>query len=179
MSKHLARMGRKNSLLKEGNHQQNQPLGVTVICHDWLGMRNMYANSWSLSSLSWTLFEPSLEEHECKKVLCVIHKMLLVLAFLLMLIMLMLEYFSARFSTDEGQCWNEYNFTKDPIFFTGLASEPGARSMNVSIWGYRDSYLSQYWTSFTIDFKELLTRTCEWWDLNILSVGFYFKLNMV
>lgn len=65
-----------------------------------------------------------------------------------------------KFSTDEGQCWNEYNFTKDPIFFTGLASEPGARSMNVSIWGYRDSYLSQYWTSFTIDFKELLTRTC-------------------
>uniref|UniRef100_A0A669BDA2 Sortilin 1b n=1 Tax=Oreochromis niloticus TaxID=8128 RepID=A0A669BDA2_ORENI len=66
-----------------------------------------------------------------------------------------------KFSTDEGQCWNEYNFTKDPIFFTGLASEPGARSMNVSIWGYRDSYLSQYWTSFTIDFKELITRTCE------------------
>lgn len=39
MSKHLARMGRKISLLKEGNHQQNQPLGVTGICHDWLGMR--------------------------------------------------------------------------------------------------------------------------------------------
>uniref|UniRef100_A0AAX7VJC1 VPS10 domain-containing protein n=1 Tax=Astatotilapia calliptera TaxID=8154 RepID=A0AAX7VJC1_ASTCA len=69
-----------------------------------------------------------------------------------------------KFSTDEGQCWNEYNFTKDPIFFTGLASEPGARSMNVSIWGYRDSYLSQYWTSFTIDFKELLTRTCGDYD---------------
>lgn len=103
----------------------------------------------------------ALRNMNVKKVLCVIHKMLLLLAFLLMLIMLMLEYFSARFSTDEGQCWNEYNFTKDPIFFTGLASEPGARSMNVSIWGYRDSYLSQYWTSFTIDFKELLTRTCE------------------
>uniref|UniRef100_A0A3Q0R9B2 Sortilin 1b n=1 Tax=Amphilophus citrinellus TaxID=61819 RepID=A0A3Q0R9B2_AMPCI len=62
------------------------------------------------------------------------------------------------FSTDEGQCWNEYTFTNEPIYFTGLASEPGARSMNVSIWGYTDSFISQYWTSFTIDFRELLTR---------------------
>ncbi|XP_013875548.1 sortilin 1b [Austrofundulus limnaeus] len=66
-----------------------------------------------------------------------------------------------KFSTDEGQCWSVHNFTSDPIFFTGLASEPGARSMNVSIWGYRDSLLSQYWVSFTIDFRELLTRVCE------------------
>nr|XP_040049590.1 sortilin 1b [Gasterosteus aculeatus aculeatus] len=65
-----------------------------------------------------------------------------------------------KFSTDEGQCWGVYNFTKDPIYFTGLASEPGARSMNVSVWGYRDSLLSQYWISTTIDFKELLTRDC-------------------
>lgn len=33
--------------------------------------------------------------------------------------------------------------------------------MNVSVWGYRDSLLSQYWISTTIDFKELLTRDCE------------------
>ncbi|XP_012679722.1 sortilin 1b isoform X1 [Clupea harengus] len=66
-----------------------------------------------------------------------------------------------KFSTDEGQCWHVYNFTNDPIFFTGLASEPGARSMNVSIWGYRDSFLSQYWVSITIDFRELLTRDCQ------------------
>uniref|UniRef100_A0A8C2Z5R5 Sortilin 1b n=1 Tax=Cyclopterus lumpus TaxID=8103 RepID=A0A8C2Z5R5_CYCLU len=65
-----------------------------------------------------------------------------------------------KFSTDEGQCWGVYNFTKDPIYFTGLASEPGARSMNVSVWGYRDSLLSQYWISTTIDFRELLTRDC-------------------
>uniref|UniRef100_A0A8C5HUG5 Sortilin-like n=1 Tax=Gouania willdenowi TaxID=441366 RepID=A0A8C5HUG5_GOUWI len=65
-----------------------------------------------------------------------------------------------KFSTDEGQCWRQYNFTSVPIFFTGLASEPGALSMNVSIWGYRDSLLSQYWISITIDFKELLTRDC-------------------
>ncbi|XP_071399658.1 sortilin-like [Centroberyx affinis] len=66
-----------------------------------------------------------------------------------------------KFSTDEGQCWGVYNFTQDPIHFTGLASEPGARSMNVSIWGYRDSLISQYWVSVTIDFRELLTRDCD------------------
>ncbi|KAJ8257991.1 hypothetical protein GJAV_G00191930 [Gymnothorax javanicus] len=66
-----------------------------------------------------------------------------------------------KFSTDEGQCWHVYNFTDDPIYFTGLASEPGARSMNVSIWGYRETFLSQYWVSVTIDFEELLSRTCD------------------
>ncbi|KAM4610859.1 sortilin 1b [Polymixia lowei] len=66
-----------------------------------------------------------------------------------------------KFSTDEGQCWGVYNFTKEPIHFTGLASEPGARSMNVSIWGYRESIISQYWVSVTIDFRELLTRDCD------------------
>ncbi|XP_004070452.1 sortilin [Oryzias latipes] len=66
-----------------------------------------------------------------------------------------------KFSTDEGQCWHVYNFTTEPIFFTGLASEPGARSMNVSLWGYRDSYISQNWVSFTIDFRDLLTRDCD------------------
>uniref|UniRef100_A0A4W5JK62 Sortilin n=1 Tax=Hucho hucho TaxID=62062 RepID=A0A4W5JK62_9TELE len=66
-----------------------------------------------------------------------------------------------KFSTDEGQCWHVHEFTSDPIHFAGLASEPGARSMNVSVWGYRDSLLSQYWVSVTVDFRELLTRTCE------------------
>ncbi|XP_052340658.1 sortilin-like [Oncorhynchus keta] len=66
-----------------------------------------------------------------------------------------------KFSTDEGQCWHVHQFTSDPIHFTGLAVEPGARSMNVSVWGYRDSLLSQYWVSVTVDFRELLTRTCE------------------
>ncbi|XP_077370323.1 sortilin-like [Festucalex cinctus] len=66
-----------------------------------------------------------------------------------------------KFSTDEGQCWHSYTFTDDPIFFTGLASEPGARSMNVSIWGYKNSMISQHWISTTIDFRDLLTRDCE------------------
>ncbi|CAB1335886.1 unnamed protein product, partial [Coregonus sp. 'balchen'] len=65
-----------------------------------------------------------------------------------------------------GQCWHVHQFTSDPIHFTGLASEPGARSMNVSVWGYRDALLSQYWVSVTIDFRELLTRDCEYHDPN-------------
>ncbi|MBN3303118.1 SORT1 protein, partial [Amia calva] len=66
-----------------------------------------------------------------------------------------------KFSTDEGQCWHNYTFTSSPLFFTGLASEPGAHSMNVSIWGYRESLLGQYWVSITIDFNDLLTRDCD------------------
>ncbi|XP_018589458.2 sortilin-like [Scleropages formosus] len=66
-----------------------------------------------------------------------------------------------KFSTDEGQCWHVYNFTRDPIYFTGLASEPGARSMNLSIWGYRESLLNQYWVSITIDFSRIFSRDCD------------------
>ncbi|NXN68354.1 SORT protein, partial [Himantopus himantopus] len=72
-----------------------------------------------------------------------------------------------EFSTDEGQCWYKYAFSKDPIFFTGLASEPGARSMNVSVWGFRGNFLSRKWVSYTIDFSELLSRTCEDKDYTI------------
>uniref|UniRef100_A0A8D2J9K5 Sortilin n=1 Tax=Varanus komodoensis TaxID=61221 RepID=A0A8D2J9K5_VARKO len=66
-----------------------------------------------------------------------------------------------KFSTDEGQCWHSYVFSKDPITFTGLASEPGAKSMNVSIWGFTESFLSRQWVSYTIDFNDLLKRDCE------------------
>uniref|UniRef100_A0A9J8CIE5 Sortilin n=1 Tax=Cyprinus carpio carpio TaxID=630221 RepID=A0A9J8CIE5_CYPCA len=65
-----------------------------------------------------------------------------------------------KFSTDEGQCWHVYKFTQTPMFFTGLASEPGARSVNVSLWGYEDALIS-HWVTYTIDFKDLLTRTCQ------------------
>uniref|UniRef100_A0A2K5M2Q4 Sortilin n=1 Tax=Cercocebus atys TaxID=9531 RepID=A0A2K5M2Q4_CERAT len=66
-----------------------------------------------------------------------------------------------KFSTDEGQCWQTYTFTRDPIYFTGLASEPGARSMNISIWGFTESFLTSQWVSYTIDFKDILERNCE------------------
>lgn len=68
---------------------------------------------------------------------------------------------SFRFSTDEGQCWHSYEFSTELIYFTGLASEPGAKSMNVSIWGFKESLLSREWISYTIDFHDLLSRDCE------------------
>ncbi|XP_056129048.1 sortilin-like [Lampris incognitus] len=63
-----------------------------------------------------------------------------------------------KFSTDEGQCWHVYNFTDDPLHFSGMDSEPGARSMNISLWGYRND-LSK-WVVITIDFRQLLSRVC-------------------
>ncbi|KAM4741606.1 sortilin-like [Anableps anableps] len=64
-----------------------------------------------------------------------------------------------KFSTDEGQCWHTYNFTSDPLHFSGMDSEPGSRSMNVSLWGYRNDYTK--WVVTTIDFRKLLTRDCN------------------
>ncbi|KAK5872729.1 hypothetical protein PBY51_013403 [Eleginops maclovinus] len=63
-----------------------------------------------------------------------------------------------KFSTDEGQCWHTYNFTSDPLHFSGMDSEPGSRSMNVSLWGYRNDFSK--WVVITIDFRKILTRDC-------------------
>ncbi|XP_019941905.2 sortilin-like [Paralichthys olivaceus] len=63
-----------------------------------------------------------------------------------------------KFSTDEGQCWHTYNFTSDPLHFSGMDSEPGSRSMNVSLWGYRNDFSK--WVVITIDFRELFTKDC-------------------
>ncbi|XP_035007205.1 sortilin-like isoform X2 [Hippoglossus stenolepis] len=63
-----------------------------------------------------------------------------------------------KFSTDEGQCWHTYNFTSDPFHFSGMDSEPGSRSMNVSLWGYRNDFSK--WVVITIDFRKLFTRDC-------------------
>ncbi|KAJ1137845.1 hypothetical protein NDU88_004241 [Pleurodeles waltl] len=65
-----------------------------------------------------------------------------------------------KFSTDEGQCWSNFTFSKEPIYFTGLATEPGAKAMIVSVWGYSQSFFSRQWVSYTIDFKDLVTRPC-------------------
>ncbi len=67
-----------------------------------------------------------------------------------------------RFSTDEGQCWKIFNFTDHPIFLAGLASEPGTKTMNISIFGYRpDDDDQPMWVAVTIDFEHLLTRECK------------------
>ncbi|XP_059508311.1 sortilin-like isoform X2 [Stegostoma tigrinum] len=67
-----------------------------------------------------------------------------------------------KYSTDEGQCWKNYIFTNESFIFVGLISEPGTKSMNISLWGYRqESIYSTTWLSITIDFEELLTRDCQ------------------
>ncbi|XP_032360484.1 sortilin isoform X1 [Etheostoma spectabile] len=67
-----------------------------------------------------------------------------------------------KFSTDEGQCWKSYNFTVQPFFFAGLASEPGTKAMNVSVWGFRPEADGQpMWVAVTIDFQSLITRECN------------------
>ncbi|XP_070784976.1 sortilin [Enoplosus armatus] len=67
-----------------------------------------------------------------------------------------------KFSTDEGQCWKSYNFTEQPFFFAGLASEPGTKAMNVSVWGFRPEEDDQpMWVAVTIDFQSLITRECN------------------
>ncbi|XP_030635873.1 sortilin [Chanos chanos] len=69
---------------------------------------------------------------------------------------------SIKFSTDEGQCWKTYNFTEQAIFFAGLASEPGTKTMNISVFGYRpDDDDQPMWVAVTIDFGCLVTRECE------------------
>uniref|UniRef100_H3D0B0 Si:dkey-159a18.1 n=1 Tax=Tetraodon nigroviridis TaxID=99883 RepID=H3D0B0_TETNG len=66
-----------------------------------------------------------------------------------------------KFSTDEGQCWKSYNFTEQPFFFAGLASEPGTKALSVSVWGFRPEEDGQpMWVAVTIDFQSLITRQC-------------------
>lgn len=72
------------------------------------------------------------------------------------------KYFVFRLSTDEGQCWKTYNFTELPLFIAGLASEPGTKSLNISVFGYRPEDDDQpMWVAVTIDFEHLLTRECK------------------
>ena len=74
----------------------------------------------------------------------------------------LLFFLVTRFSTDEGQCWKLYNFTEQPFFVAGLASEPGTKVMNVSVWGFRPEEDGQpMWVVVTIDFQSLITRECE------------------
>nr|XP_023686000.1 sortilin-like isoform X1 [Paramormyrops kingsleyae] len=68
---------------------------------------------------------------------------------------------TVKFSTDEGQCWQSYTFTEQPIYLAGLTSEPGTKTLNISIWGYRtEEDFKTTWVAITIDFEHLLTREC-------------------
>lgn len=79
----------------------------------------------------------------------------------------------SRFSTDEGQCWHTYNFTSEPFHFSSMDSEPGSRSMNVSLWGYRNDFTK--WVVITVDFHKLFTKDCAYFKggggAEVLAVG--------
>ena len=60
---------------------------------------------------------------------------------------------------NEGLCWFKYGFTKHDFHVTGLVTEPGAKTMRFSIWGY--TWPSREWEVITVDFKKVLTRRCK------------------
>lgn len=33
--------------------------------------------------------------------------------------------------------------------------------MNISVWGFTESFITRQWVSYTIDFKDILERNCE------------------
>lgn len=99
------------------------------------------------------------------------NRALMTLSFLLFIVCTPL-----RFSTDEGQCWHTYNFTSDPIHFSGLDSEPGSRSMTVSLWGYRNDFSK--WVVITIDFKKLLARDCEYVEEDLTWFIYLLPINL-
>lgn len=34
--------------------------------------------------------------------------------------------------------------------------------MNISIWGFTESFITRQWVSYTVDFKDILERNCEY-----------------
>ncbi|XP_071083380.1 sortilin-like isoform X1 [Haliotis cracherodii] len=71
-----------------------------------------------------------------------------------------------KFSTDEGNCWHDYKYTDEDIVFTGLLTEPGGRSMTVSIWGYSNDQQRQ-WVVYVINFADVITKKCTDTDYEI------------
>ncbi|CAH3016922.1 unnamed protein product [Porites evermanni] len=62
------------------------------------------------------------------------------------------------YSVNEGLCWFKYRFTEHDFHVTGLVTEPGAKTMRFSIWGY--TLPSPEWEVITVDFEKVLTRHC-------------------
>ena len=64
---------------------------------------------------------------------------------------------------NEGLCWFKYRFTKHDFHVTGLVTEPGAKTMRFSIWGYTLPLpeSSPEWEVITVDFEKVLTRRCK------------------
>ncbi|CAM9899617.1 unnamed protein product [Lampetra fluviatilis] len=66
---------------------------------------------------------------------------------------------TARFSLDGGQCWGSVVFSPEPLALERLLTEPGARSLSVSVLARRLHPAPRLLLT-TVDFSQLLQRDC-------------------
>lgn len=64
------------------------------------------------------------------------------------------------YSLDMGQCWFKHKISNTPFFITGLVTEPGAKTMRFSLWGYSKD--TKEWSVFTVEFYRVIMRACEY-----------------
>lgn len=62
------------------------------------------------------------------------------------------------YSVNEGRCWFKYKYTDHDFHVVGLVTEPGAKTMLFSLWGF--TLPTRAWQVVTVDFKNLLQRPC-------------------
>ena len=61
---------------------------------------------------------------------------------------------------NEGRCWFKYRYTDLGSFHViGLVTEPGAKTMRFSLWGF--TLPSRSWQVVTVDFEKVLHRPCK------------------
>ena len=60
---------------------------------------------------------------------------------------------------NEGRCWFKYHFTEHEIHVAGLVTEPGAKTMRFSMWGFTIPH--REWQVITVDFEKVLNRACK------------------
>ena len=60
---------------------------------------------------------------------------------------------------NEGRCWFKYPFTQHEFHVAGLVTEPGAKTMRFSMWGFTLPH--REWQVITVDFEKVLKRVCK------------------
>ena len=60
---------------------------------------------------------------------------------------------------NEGRCWFKYKYTDHDFHVVGLVTEPGAKTMRFSLWGF--TLPTRAWQVVTVDFKKVLQRACK------------------
>ena len=66
---------------------------------------------------------------------------------------------TCRYSVNEGRCWFKYEFTEHEFHVAGLVTEPGAKTMRFSMWGF--TFPSREWQVITVNFGKVLGRNCK------------------